>query len=79
MFTCPKTIGNMFSHKDKTPSLLRSLVVYKIKCKDCNDFYIGKTARCLIRRLNEHKKGKGDDENKSSLFKHSVDKNHEID
>ena len=25
------------------------------------------------------KKGKGDDENKSSLFKHSVDKNHEID
>ena len=79
MFTCPNTIGSLFSHKDKTPLLLRSLVVYKIKCRDCDDFYIGKTARCLNRRIDEHRKGKGDDENKSSLFQYSVDKQHNID
>ena len=39
MFTCPTTIGNIFKFKDKTPDHLKSLVVYRIKCKDCGDFW----------------------------------------
>jgi hypothetical protein len=79
MFKCPLTISNLFSFKDKTPKLLRSLVVYRIGCKDCREFYIGKTCRCLCRRIEEHKKWKGTGENISSLFEHSITSKHQID
>ena len=62
MFTAPTTLANLFSFKDKTPFLLRSLVVYKVACSECSDFYIGKTARCLIRRIEKHKQSTGKDE-----------------
>ena len=62
MFTPPSKIANLFPFKDKTPFGLQSLVVYKIGCLNCSDFYVGKTARCLIRRIDEHKKGIGTDE-----------------
>ena len=73
MFNCSTTIGNLFPFKGKTPFLLNSSIVYKIKCSQCIDFYIGKTSRCLIRRLMEQKTGKGTDEYKSALFKHQRD------
>ena len=79
MFNCPATLSNMFSFKDKTPVLLRSLVVYQINCHDCKDFYIGKTARCLIRRIVEHKKGIGKGDYQSAFFKHALEKGHTID
>ena len=79
MFTPPTSISNLFSFKDKTPFGLQSLVVYKIGCKNCSDFYIGKTARCLVRRIEEHKKGLGTDDYKSALYKHSIDHGHSID
>ena len=79
MFTCSKTIGNLFKFKDKTPDHLNSLVVYRIKCKDCGDFYVGKTSRCICRRVFEHRKGTGSGEYKSSLFKHAQNTGHEID
>ena len=79
MFTCPTTLGKMFSFKEKTPNDLRSLLVYKINCSNCNDFYIGKTSRCLIRRIHEHKSGTGTGDYKSSLYKHSQDTGHVID
>ena len=79
MFTAPTTLANLFSFKDKTPFLLRSLVVYKVACSECSDFYIGKTARCLIRRIEEHKHGTGKDEYISSLYKHSTSTGHKID
>ena len=35
-FKTPKTIGEMFSFKDKVTNILeKSLVVYKINCKQC--------------------------------------------
>ena len=45
MFTPPTSISNLFSFKDKTPFGLQSLAVYRIGCKNCSDFYIGK--RCI--------------------------------
>ena len=78
MFTCPTTIGNIFKFKDKTPEHLKSLVVYRIKCKDCGDFYVGKTSRCICRRVIEHQKGTGVGEYKSSLFKHAKNTGHSI-
>ena len=44
----------MFSYKDKLPSGLRSSVVYKFQCARCNSSYIGKTARQLKVRIDEH-------------------------
>ena len=58
---------------------LQSLVVYRIKCKDCGDFYVGKTSRCIYRRVIEHQKGTGVGEYKSSLFKHAKNTGHSID
>ena len=78
VFTCPFTIGKMFPFKEKTPKELRSLIVYKIKCSNCPKFYIGKTSRCLIRRLHEHKNGTGKDDYQSALYKHSVETGHVI-
>ena len=79
MFTCPTTIGSLFVFKDKVPTELRSMVVYKIKCKGCDATYIGKTVRFLIRRKREHSKGTGSGENISSCFKHSKTTGHVID
>jgi hypothetical protein len=79
MFTCPYTIGQMFPFKERTPPGLVSRVVYKIKCKDCSEFYIGKTMRCICRRIAEHKQGSGTEEYRSSIFKHAQSHKHEID
>ena len=32
------------------------VIVYKINCQDCNEFYIGLTIRRLHKRLNKHKR-----------------------
>ena len=78
VFTCPYTLGKMFPFKEKTPKELRSLIVYKIKCSNCPQFYIGKTSRCLIRRLYEHQNGTGKDDYQSALYKHSLETGHVI-
>ncbi len=45
-FKAPKTIGDMFPSKDKVMNTEnKSLVVYKIKCKECGAEYIGKTEK----------------------------------
>jgi hypothetical protein len=65
-FKTPNEIGKFFPFKDnikKTES--RSLVVYRIKCANCDASYIGKTERILIHRLNEHRKS-----NNSACFQH---------
>ena len=71
MFKTPKTIGNFFNFKDKTPQHLRSKVVYKVSCSDCDGFYIGKTCRNLITRIEEHKVGKN-----SSVSEHVQQNGH---
>ena len=41
-------------------------------------FYIGKTKRQLITRILEHKKGKGQEENLSALYKHEKSTLHRV-
>ena len=52
----PYKIGSMFSTKDKIPSFLKSMVVYKFVCASCNACYVGETARHLPTRIKEHLK-----------------------
>ena len=49
-------IGSMFSTKDKNPSFLKFMVVYKFVCASCNACYVGETARHLPTRIKEHLK-----------------------
>ena len=50
----PSSISKYFPTKDPIPKLLKSNVVYKINCSDCEATYIGKTIRQTYRRLQEH-------------------------
>ena len=75
-FKAPKTIGNLFSFKDRIKETKsQSLVVYKINCKTCDSEYIGKTEPILVHRIKEHKNQK-----KSACHQHMEDKpGHEMD
>ena len=53
-FSSNKKLRNFFSFKDKIPTNLKSLVLYKFKCSDCKITYIGKTSRHFQIRYSEH-------------------------
>ena len=74
MFKTAKSIGDVFNFKDRIQPLMRSKVIYKIRCGDCNDFYKCQTSRNLITRLNEHIMGKN-----SSVSEHGQSLVHKID
>ena len=40
--------------KDTVPRSLRSNVVYKFNCAECNSAYVGETSRHLSTRVREH-------------------------
>ena len=42
------------SVKDKIHIHQKANVIYTIKCPGCGEDNVGKTDRCVIRRLNEH-------------------------
>ena len=48
--------------------------MYKVQCKDCSAFYIGKTIRRLHQRLKEHS-----EDEYSALHKHADEQKHVID
>ena len=58
-------ISSFFSSKDKLPGALKSFVVYKFICANCNASYVGETCRHLDERINEHLKTKS-----SHIYKH---------
>ena len=62
----PYKIGSMFSTKDKIPSFLKSMVVYKFVCASFNACYVGETARHLPTRIKEHLKT----DKKSHIYQH---------
>ena len=45
IFRNTRRIKSFFPYKDRLHRSLRSKVVYKASCWDCDDFYIGKTKR----------------------------------
>ena len=49
-----KNVSYFLSNKDKIPDVSRNNVIYEITCPGCNKRYIGKTERCLGKRLLEH-------------------------
>ena len=59
-------IGSLFSTKDKIASILKSNVIYKFKCGNCNATYIGETTRHLKTRMDEHLKYKKE----SHIYQH---------
>ena len=62
----PYKIGNMFSAKDKIPSFLKSMVVYKFVCESCNACYLDETALYLHTRIKEYLKT----DKKSHIYQH---------
>ena len=74
-FKSPATLGSHFPFKDKVtdPSKL-SMVVYHLKCKNCNADYIGQTKRICDVRMNDHQTDKN-----SHVYEHHSKPGHEID
>ena len=58
--------------------LKQSLVIYHVKCQECDADYIGKTERILFYRIQEHK---GESSNKidSAIHQHQLATSHKID
>ena len=74
-FKAPRQIRDLFPFKDKikdTPK--QSLIIYQLKCKNCDHSYIGRTERTLAYRVNEHRKSKS-----SSVYDHQEKTGHTID
>ena len=68
-------LGNLFKFKDVVDDKLKnSRVIYRINCRDCEKFYIGKTERILHYRLKEHRSCLT-----SAVFQHSREVKHVID
>ena len=57
--------------------LKQSLVIYHVKCQDCEADYIEKTERILFYRIQEHK---GESSNKidSAIHEHQLATSHKI-
>ena len=47
IFRSTRRIKSFFPYKDRLNRSLRSKVVYKVSCWDCDDYYFGKTKRRL--------------------------------
>ena len=66
--------------KDPIPPDSRKGVVYKIRCKDCSQSYIGQTGRTLSCCLKEHKRAVSQsDSNASASAEHVLNTGHQID
>ena len=74
-FKSPATLSSHFPFKDKIadPSKL-SNVIYHLKCKNCENDYIGLSTRIWSHRRREHETDK-----KSHVYQHHIQPGHEID
>ena len=55
VFKNPFSVASFFKTKDRVSVLLRSNLVYKYSCGQCNATYYGETTRHLKTRIAEHK------------------------
>ena len=66
--------------KDKIPAEKKKGVVYEVKCKDCQESYVGETLRSMTVRLKEHERHtKNSRIDLSAVAEHARMNNHEID
>ena len=77
------TIGKNFftNQKTKTPTEIKSNIIYKIPCRDCSKCYVGQTGRYLKQRLSEHRRDqqKLNVINPTALVDRSRQLNHQFD
>ncbi|KYN22457.1 hypothetical protein ALC57_05142 [Trachymyrmex cornetzi] len=67
-------------HKDKTDTMSKNNVVYKVTCKDCEASYVGQTKRKLSTRVKEHEYNiRENPSNYSVLTNHMLEFNHSFD
>ena len=66
-----QTLSNL---KCQIPLLTLSNLVYRINCRECAEFYIGKTNRRLSQCIKEHSTS-----DNSALTRHAIVTNHTID
>ena len=66
MFKAHDTIGRHFNHKDRTEKDMKSKIVYRLNCLDCEKIYVGQSIRHVCKRKEEHM---GNQE--SSVYKHA--------
>ena len=75
-----RTISSILKKpKDKIEKEASRGIVYKIKCKDCDNVYVGQTSRSLKTRMKEHAKAIATLDKNSLLAKHHMLYNHQID
>ena len=60
VLTIKKVKSSLPSLKTAVPKMLKSNLVYQIKCPRCNACYVGKTCRHLTDRVKEHKSKSGE-------------------
>lgn len=66
--------------KDTIPKDMKSGLVYKLNCEDCDETYIGETKQYLSKRLYDHKYHiKIGDSKHSGAVNHATSLNHKID
>jgi Reverse transcriptase (RNA-dependent DNA polymerase) len=66
--------------KDEVPKPVKSSVVYKVNCQDCDLIYIGNTMQYLKTRIGQHKTAvKNKNKDHSALAEHAIDSKHNID
>jgi len=70
--------ADFFMNKDRVPNQLRSNIIYKYKCEECNSSYIGETTRHFITRIREHIKGAGSGSEVSHHIHAPAEKNFSI-
>ncbi|XP_045463451.1 uncharacterized protein LOC123673068 [Harmonia axyridis] len=74
-----KTVGNLYTKlKDPIQTLLKSNVVYEVKCEDCEKIYIGHTSQWLKSRLALHKSDIAKHPDRCALATHAFNLNHKI-
>ena len=86
-FSSPPTLMTLLNtNKKPGPKQNTCNTIYKIPCKDCDDYYIGQTCRPLIKRVKEHEASchlnnyiDSIGNIKSAPAKHSHDNQHTID
>ena len=69
-------INSLFPYKDRFNRSLKSKVVYRATCWDCDDFYIGKTKRRLHDRKTEHFKALSKNCQTSAIADHITSTGH---
>ena len=75
--TCAK-LSLFFPYKDRLSHSLKSKVIYRASCWDCEHCYIGKTKRRLHDRKTEHFKALTSNSHSSAIADHMTQTGHKI-